>query len=204
MKRERLNFPDYVMTQHYPDEVIAKFQRDLHIRDMKAFEEEWHSYIKQMAPSSGRGYFSFGRTALFNDMPIKAKRLFETAIEKGYDAPMVHVYYARALGQVPTRSADERKKNLEEAVAQHELVLSKDPVNPLFRVAYAKAMNSLARLERKPNPEVEKQLAMAKELGDAVNGGAESTEVFRATDGWKPCAGKDDDDKGDAGEGKDG
>lgn len=190
LKRERFA-PDglYQMTQHPADQVAIALKRDLRVSDLKALETEWHGYIKNLKPSSGKGYFSFGRTALMNGMPIKAKRMLEVAIEKGYDAPMVYFYYARALQQVPAKDSAELLVNLREAVKQYDKMLSVDPVNPLFRATYARLLNRIAQHERKADPNVEVQLKLAKELGDVVNGGAQSYEVFLETS-WTPYAGE--------------
>jgi hypothetical protein len=176
-----------------PAEIANAFKRELRVKDLKEIEKDWHGYIKNLKPSTARGYYVFGRTALMNSppMPIKARRMLEMAIEKGYDKPLVYLYYARALTMVPTKNAEDKRKNLEAAKAQLEKVVAADPVHPLFRIEYARALDRLARHVRKADPEVERQLKLARELGDCAEGGLWSYDVFQRSQ-WTPYAGEGD------------
>lgn len=200
LKTTRENFGEWSMQWAPPDQVQSSLKRELRVKDLADLDKEWHGYIKNMKPSSGRGYFTFGRIALGNGMPIKAKRMLEIALEKGYDSPQVYSYYARALRQVPAKDSKEREKNLDEATKQYEKVFARDPINPLDRVEYARLLNLLATARRKADPEVEKQVALAVDLAKCVEGGMWDYDVFLATSLFKPYSG---DEKGDeTGDGK--
>lgn len=196
LKTTRESFGEWSMKWAPPDQVQLALKRELRIGDLKDLDKEWHGYIKNLKPSSGRGYFTFGRIALGSGMPIKARRMFEIAIEKGYDSPQVYSYYARALRQVPAKDRAEQEKNYEEAKKHQQRVLEMDPISPLDRVEYARLLNTLARLRKQPDPEVEKQIALARALGNCVEGGMWDYDVYLATSLLKPYgAGSADDDK---------
>ncbi|MEZ5963451.1 MAG: hypothetical protein R3F56_06355 [Planctomycetota bacterium] len=186
LKTTRESFGEWSMEFAPPDQVQNSLKRNLRVSDLTALDKEWHGYIKNLKPSSGRGYFTFGRTALGNGMPIKAKRMFEIALEKGYESPQVFSYYARALTRVPAKNREEHEKNLEEAKTQYEKVLAMDPISPLDRVEYARLLNQLAKLRRKADPEVTKQIDLAKALGRCVEGGMWDYDVFLSTSLLKP------------------
>lgn len=189
LKREPLDLGDYHMTRHPPEQVITALKRDLKVNNLKDLETQWHNYIKGIQPSSARGYFAAGRSALGDGMPLKAKRMFELAFEKGYDLPQGYAYYARALQRVPASSSDDRGRNLEEARKQFEKVLAADPIDPLFRAEYAELLNKIAKFNGKADPEVEKQLKLARELSNAVEFGVHDYATFLATS-FTPYAGE--------------
>ena len=95
-------------------------------------------------------------------------------------------YTVTTLSRLPAKNREERIKNLDEAKVQYEKAIALDPINPLERVAYARLLNTLASLRRKPDPEVEKQVALARGLGSAVDGGIWDYDVYLATSLFKP------------------
>jgi len=197
LKTTRESFGEYSMVWAPPDQVQSALKRELRVKDLTEIDKQWHGYIKNLKPSSGRGYFTFGRTALFGGMPIKAKRMFEIALEKGYKTPQVYSYYARALSRVPAKDRNEAEKNVDEARKQYEKVLELDPISPLDRVEYARMLDRLARLRKKPDPEVKKQIDLAIALGKCVEGGMWDRDVFLASSILKPYEGGEPGSDGD-------
>jgi len=184
-----LSFPGWNMSEHTPDASVKLAMKYLKVTDLTALEKEWHEYIKQLAPASGHGYFKFGESALGDGMPIKATRQFETAIEKGYESPMLYVRYAEALWRRPKKNRDARVADLREALVQFDKALELDPVNPLIRASYARMLNRAAVAKEEPDPEVSVQRELARELSETVNGGQDSYSVYLSLD-WDVYDGK--------------
>ncbi len=180
--RKHLDYGSWRMSYHEPKEQKEIIKKFLKIKDLDKLQKEWHAYIKTLKPASARGYYQFGRSAINDGMPIKATKMFEKSLSMGYDSPMVYVNYAKALERRPKKSHTSRIQDYKLAIEQLEKAIELDPVNALFRARYAQSLNSLARYEKKGNPEVEKQRGLASELGDCVNGGYDSYSVFLALD----------------------
>jgi hypothetical protein len=170
-----------------PDEQVAAFKRYLGIKDFDAFERDWHDYIRKLEPASANGYYRAGWLAAMYGMPLKAKMFLEKAVEMGSTNPMTYYYLALALERTNRGNKDrkERAAGYGPSLAQMQRALELDPINAEFRARYARMLNNAAEDAQKRDPEIEKQRSFAKELGDCVNGGADSYSVFLAL-GWEP------------------
>ena len=186
LERDRTNYGNgWVMTRHTPESQKQFLKTYLKVKDLEAFQQEWYDYIKQLEPASAQGFYQFGRRALQEGMPIKATKMFEKATEMGYESPMLHLQYATALMRKPKKDKSARTVDYRLAKEQYEKAIELDPVDPLTRAKYASFLNSKGRYEDRTDPGVETQRSLANELGNAVNGGAESYSVFLALD-WVP------------------
>ncbi|MEQ8765730.1 MAG: tetratricopeptide repeat protein [Planctomycetota bacterium] len=139
------------------DKVWEYFRAKMGLRDdddVKELEEEWHGYIQeklQLVSSAGYEKAAFAAASTYPARPIKAKRLFQEAIEKGSQNPLTFHRYAELL-------YDERE-SLDEALKLWDQAIALDPLNATFYAAKGKA---LARKGMKE--EGKKLVALAKEL----------------------------------------
>jgi tetratricopeptide (TPR) repeat protein len=89
-----------------------------------------------MSPSSAHGYAHAADTYFAYDMPIKARRFYETAIEKGDRRPVVWYGLARVL---------DRKNEHEKAEQAWRNAIEGDPLNGLYYAGLASAIKSRTR-----------------------------------------------------------
>lgn len=181
--RERQMYPgSFQMEFHSPEAQVEIVKKFLKVKDLEKLQEEWHAYVEALEPASAEGYFAYGRFSLQDGMPIKATKMFEKALEMGLDLPKVYLAYAEALEKKPKKTQEARLNDYDRALAQIEKAIAIDPVNPLFRARYATLLNKMARAKEEANDEIIVQRGLAKELGDCVDGGAESYSVFLSLD----------------------
>ncbi len=103
------------------DNFLEAFKKKMRIKNLDKLEKEWHAYIQQeMKLTSHRGYEKAARAALNNDRPIRAKRFYKLAIEKGSTNPGVYLQYASMLLN---------KGETDEALALVEKAIKIDPFN---------------------------------------------------------------------------
>ncbi len=120
------------------DEVWKQFCKYLGLTSdekIEKLQEEWHEYVKGLTKSLGvRGYEAGGFAAMRShpSRPIRARRLFETAIEKGSSNPLVFHRYAELLMMKGERA---------EAITQWRKAIELDPLNSEF---YADLGHALA------------------------------------------------------------
>jgi tetratricopeptide (TPR) repeat protein len=113
------------------DEVIRYLLQNLGVKDLKTLETEWHEYVKGLKAVSGHGYAEAARMYEMYDQPIKARRFYETAIEKGDKRPVV--YYG--LGRVC-----EEKREYEAAENAFRKAIEGDPLNGMYYAALAHSL----------------------------------------------------------------
>jgi tetratricopeptide (TPR) repeat protein len=118
------------------DEVIRTLLRYLGVKDLKTLEKEWHEYVKGLKPASGRGYAEAGEMYEMFGMPIKARRYYETAIEKGDKRPVVYYGLGRTL---------ERKNEFEKAQEAFKSAIAGDPLNGIYYAVLARAIQNQTR-----------------------------------------------------------
>jgi tetratricopeptide (TPR) repeat protein len=136
-----------------PDDTIKFLLSSLGVKDIKTLEKEWHEYVKGLKPTSGRGYAEAAEMYSMYGMPLKAKRFYETAIEKGDKRPVV--YYG--LGQVL-----ERKTEFDKAEEAFKAAIEGDPLNGVYYAALAGSIRN--RTTDPKNPEVARLRALALEV----------------------------------------
>lgn len=117
------------------DEQIKALKKYLKVKSLDALEKEWHTYIKGLKQTSHRGYARAAQLFLSRGMPIKARRFFKTAIEKGNDSPLTFYGLGKAL---------RNKSKNEEAVVAFKDAIKRDPLNGMFYVYLARTKASIA------------------------------------------------------------
>jgi tetratricopeptide (TPR) repeat protein len=122
--------PDgYRMRTIEPAEQKKALKRYLGVSDLKTLEKEWHDYVRQLKAVGPRGKMRAGQFALWSDMPIKAQRLLNEAIEAGSTSPLTWYY----LGQ-----AQYRKRKYTEAAESFKKVIEMDPLNGMAYIRLAR------------------------------------------------------------------
>ncbi|MBL7008694.1 MAG: hypothetical protein ISR76_06825 [Planctomycetes bacterium] len=154
VKRERTGFGFETVTQQ---EVFNTFRRYLKLKtdeDVKKLEKEWHDYIKddlKLEGTSGLEKAAF--SAVRYGRPIRAKRLFQEAIDSGNASAMARHAYADLL-------SDDRE--YQAAVEQWQAATEIDPLIGRF---YACRGDALIRLDKSENLEEGRRLIrLAMEL----------------------------------------
>jgi len=151
-KREKMDVDN--LSTMKQDEVWKLFRVELGLKDagaVRKLETDWYNYIDQkLVLVTASGLAKAGFAAAGTNRPIKARRFFKEAIEKGSTNPLVFHRYAELL-EMDGKSSD-AKAMLEKAIA----------LNPLEGKFY----NALGhRLKMKDNPEGSRWIALGEELG---------------------------------------
>lgn len=162
------------MKQVEPDEQIRLLKGYLRIDSLEELEKEWHDYVRGLQAASHRGYLRAGQIALAHGMPIKAQRLFRTAIEMGSMSPLAHYGYGRAL---------EQKGKLDEALEQFDKAIEIDPLEGLYYVRKAQC------LDRKHDEQHKDEIARLFGLASEIE--PDDYDVMLAKAMWE-LGGKDD------------
>jgi Flp pilus assembly protein TadD len=125
-------------------------------QDVRDLEADWHEYVERtLRLQSSRGLELAAVAALRTDRPIRAKRLFQEAIDQGSTNPVTFHKYAEVL----LEEGDTRA-----AVEQWQRAIALDPLNASFHMglSYAQAKledatesRRLAALAREIDPDVE-------------------------------------------------
>ena len=118
------------------DAQIAALIKYLKVPSLAVLEKEWHEYIKGLEQSSARGWAEAGSMLLSRDMPIKAKRYFETAIDKGWKTPTTYYGLGRALVQ---------KGLYQEAAQAFENAIGGDPLDAGYYISLARCRRQIAK-----------------------------------------------------------
>ncbi|MCP3914477.1 MAG: hypothetical protein GY711_02845 [bacterium] len=82
------------------EEVLRVFKVSLRVekRGLKELEREWHVHVQDLLDNlTVRGLEKAAMQAYWADRPIRARRLFEEAIEAGSEQPLVHLRYGYLL-----------------------------------------------------------------------------------------------------------
>lgn len=151
-KREKMSVDN--LSTMKQDEVWRLFRSELGLKDadlVRKLEVDWYNYIdKKLELVTASGLAKAGFTAAETNRPIKARRFFKEAIEKGSKNPLVFHRYAELLDE--DGKPAEAKAMLEKAIA----------LNPLEGKFY----NTLGhRLKLRDDPEGSRWIALGVELG---------------------------------------
>lgn len=140
------------------EEVYRVFREELGLKDaaaVKSLEQEWHAFVKKLAPTSLGGIETAGMSAANNGRPLRAMRLLKTAIEKGSRNPLVHSRYAELLLG--------KSKRLD-AIEAFKKAVEIDPLDGQFYFKLGHAM-LYGKKEDPSNAEANRLIALAKDLG---------------------------------------
>ena len=128
---------DYLKTVT-SDEVWRVFQKYMGLEkpeQIQALQGEWYAYIKSnLKLVSARGFEEAARnaTSMYPPRPIKAKRLYQTAIEKGSSNPLTyHGYGDLLMGE---------DGNVEEAIKMLKKAIALDPLNGAYYGSLGRAL----------------------------------------------------------------
>jgi tetratricopeptide (TPR) repeat protein len=157
-----------------PAEVWSAFRRYLDLKDDKAvlaLETQWHAYVKnELELVTASGLEKAAQRASSMGMPIKAKRLFQEAIDKGSTNALTYHRYAQLL---------DRDKESTRALELWKKAVELDPLNADFYAAMGRAMahkgnqeeaKRLRKLAREIDPD-DTWLVVEDELDDESKSG---------------------------------
>ncbi|MFO0933370.1 MAG: hypothetical protein U1E39_11750 [Planctomycetota bacterium] len=141
---------DYVTVRG--DELSRGFQKALGVADLPALEKEWYAYIDtKLKLESVVGYEAAGFSAGYQ-RPLRAKRFFKLAVEKGSKNPAVYLRYGNLIaGEESSTALDLYRKGLE-----------LDPLNPELWLALGQHTRGLGGDEN--TAAGTKMMALAAEL----------------------------------------
>lgn len=134
-----------------PAEQVRVFKKYMNVKNLSDLEQGWHSYVKTLKQASAYGYRNAGELALSRGFPIKAQRLFKTALDMGDTNCMTNFGYGRSLYQ---------KAKYPDAVAQFEAAIAKDPLQGRFWMYLADAKERMKATDE----EVERLRKLALEI----------------------------------------
>lgn len=84
-----------------PEALLKAFQKYMGIKDaagLEALEAEWHAYVKDtLKPTGVTGFEEAAFAARNAGRPLRAKRLFKEAVEKGSKNPVVYLRYGELM-----------------------------------------------------------------------------------------------------------
>ncbi len=139
------------MVQVRPDAQIEALKRYLKVKDLDVLEREWHDYVRGLKGTGAAGKVLAGRIAFMEDMPIKAKRFFNEAIEAGSTNPLVYYY----LGQ-----AHYDKREYQDALDNFVKFAELDPLNGMVYVHMARCVDRMDKDNNKDEVKRLRQLAL--------------------------------------------
>jgi len=158
-------------------EVLRVFEDRLGLRsedDLKGLEQEWHTYVQDsLELVSYRGLEQAAVAAARANMPIKAKRLFEEAIEAGSRNPMTFHGYAELLAREDGRSR---------AIELWRKAIELDPIEAVFYLSLGEALYEGGRGDEQAEEEGRRLMRLALEIDpEAASWG--DWELLDALDG---------------------
>ncbi len=117
------------------DEVFAHFKRSLGIKkqeDLEALEKEWHEYVtEELKFVTARGLEKAAASAQRSGRPLRAKRLFKEAIDKGSTDAMTYHRFGELL---------ERDGKRDEAIALFGKAVELAPLEATFYESLGRAL----------------------------------------------------------------
>lgn len=148
----RVPFQGDMVTIEGP-ELLRAFKKALGVDDLAALEKEWNAYIDtKLKVESVTGYEEAAFSASSSGRPLRAKRYFKLAVEKGSTNPAVYLKYGDILeGSDRAGAAELYRKGLQ-----------LDPVNPALWAALGRLTKGMDGDENKAAGK--KMIALAREL----------------------------------------
>ncbi len=141
------------MATVHGDEIYAHFRGALGLKkeeEFTAFENEWHAYVKDTLKFvTAAGFEKAAQAAEYTDRPIRAKRLYSEAIQRGTTNPMTYYAYGELL---------ERDGKTDEAVSNYDKAIELGPLESEFYAGKGRALLS------KDHGEAVRLLGLALEL----------------------------------------
>ena len=155
------------------DEVFEHFKRSLGLKkqeDLEELEKEWHEYVtEELKFVTARGLEKAAASASRSGRPLRAKRLFQEAIDKGSTDAMTYYRFGDLL-------EDDGKRD--EAIALFRKAVELDPLEASFYESLGRAL-----VRKGEKEEGLRLLKLALEL-DPGNASVEiSIENFMDTEG---------------------
>jgi tetratricopeptide (TPR) repeat protein len=156
IKREVSGFGADVLKTVDGSELLRAFKDYLDLEDdgdYRDFERDWHQYVMdklELVTSRGYEKAAFAAMSTYPSRPIRARRLFKTAIEKGTENPLTFHRYAQLLRQDGKHG---------EAIKMWERAIGYDPLNPTFYRSMAYALRAKGKKD-----EAKRLIALAKEI----------------------------------------
>lgn len=134
------------------DELARGFQKAMGVTDVAALEKEWYAYIDtKLKLESVAGYEAAAFSAGYQ-RPLRAKRFFKLAVEKGSTNPAVYLRYGELIAHEESSTAlDLFRKGIE-----------LDPLNPELWLALGRHTRNLGGDEN--TAAGKKMIALAAEL----------------------------------------
>jgi tetratricopeptide (TPR) repeat protein len=103
-------------------------------------EQEWHAYVRDdLHVTSSHGLEKAADNALRYDRPIRAKRLYEEAMEKGGESALAHHKFAELLtsGRLSSKHDEE---NWAAAQEHWRIAIARSPMTGEYYFAYGEAL----------------------------------------------------------------
>jgi tetratricopeptide (TPR) repeat protein len=120
-------------------------------KDVEKLEAAWHDYVKnELQVVSAGGLEKAARDAERTGRPIRARRLYSEAIEKGTTSALTYHRYARLL---------DRKGEEDEAIEMWRKAVELEPLEATYHAALGKALIDAGQKE-----EGERCVALAREI----------------------------------------
>lgn len=148
----RVSFQGDMVTIEGP-ELLRAFKKALGIADLTALEAEWTAYLDtKLKLESVTGFEEAAFAAAASNRPLRAKRFFKLAVEKGSTNPTVYLRYGNILAGTDNAAAAETyRKGLE-----------LDPTNPALWAALGRLTKGLEGDENKAAGK--RMIGLAREL----------------------------------------
>lgn len=149
---KRVSFQGDMTTIEGP-ELLRAFKKAMGVDDLAALEKEWNAYIDtKLKLESVVGFEEAAFAASASSRPLRAKRFFKLAVEKGSTNPTVYLRYGNILsGSENAAAAEMYRKGLEF-----------DPINPGLWAALGRLTRGLEGDENKAAGK--RMIELAREL----------------------------------------
>src|SRR5262249_19160132 len=110
------------------DETERVLLQHLGVKDVATLESEWHEHVRSLKATTAHGFADAPRLYEMLGLPIKARRFYETAIQKGDQRAGTWYGLGRVLQQ---------KEQLDPAENAFKKAIEADPLNGMFHAAMA-------------------------------------------------------------------
>ena len=130
IRRERLNYGKTILKTLTGETMLETFKKYMKIKsdkDMAELQQDWYDHIDEsLIVSSTRGLENAAFKNLQQGRQLRAKRLFEEAIEKGTENSLTFYRYAELLDNL--NEPDKARRNW-------EIAIEHDPLVPLYYIS---------------------------------------------------------------------